>query len=155
MIDLSCAITSSSTTSNEDTYVGGIIGKCDSSIDSCAIESIINMGRITFNGNISTGSLYIGGIAGYLRSYKQKTSIKNCANYGSVSHIGTSRILFIGGIAGFSDFRPSLWRFIQNCLNYGAILNNNTESGNQYIGGIAGRAIHLIIENCVSAGKIS
>ena len=151
VMDSSCSVASFY---NSFSYVGGIIGKCDSKGGSCIIENTVNMESVSFDGNSSSGYLYLGGIAGRLYSSSgYDVTAKNCANYGSVSHTGTSGNSYIGGISGYSSGSSSL-TFIQGCLNYGTITNNNTKSSYQNNGGVVGYTYRMTLDSCVSAGKI-
>ena len=117
ILDSSCSITSLFSGPNF-AWVGGIIGWCNGL---CTIENSVNMGSVTFSGNISSGSLYLGGIAGYLYSSNHDSTVKNCANYGDVTHSGESYNSFIGGVVGDSAGTSSNKVYIYNCLNQGAI----------------------------------
>ena len=65
ILDSSCFITSSYESNSSDVYVGGIIGECQGA---CTIENSVNMGSVSFSGNVSGNGyhLYLGGIAGEL-----------------------------------------------------------------------------------------
>ena len=94
VLDSSCtAVSSYSGSSSSYAYIGGIIGECYG----CTIENTVNMASVSFTGSTSS-SLYLDGVAGYL--YYSKT-VKNCANYGSVTHYGTAKNAYIGGIVGY------------------------------------------------------
>ena len=160
IFDPSCSITSSYSSSGyEDSiFVGGIIGKCEPVYGACTIENSVNMGSVTFSGDISDFDLYIGGIAGYLfSSFRYYDSIvKNCANYGDLTHSGESSWQYIGGIVGYSEGSSESKRvYIYNCLNHGTITHNGTTSSTLYLGGISGYLDCTTIENCVSGGKIT
>ena len=98
VLDSSCSIISSYKGSFY-AFVGGIIGECIADFGLCAIENSVNMGSVTFDGDIS-GYLYLGGISGYLSSYDYSSTVKNCANYGGITHFGQNRNAYIGGIVG-------------------------------------------------------
>ena len=65
---------------------------------------------------------------------------------------GRSSSSYIGGIVGCLNGHYS--KFIQNCLNYGAIIINNKTSNTLNVGGIAGCTIKSSIECSLSAGVI-
>ena len=156
ILDSSCSVTS--TTDSGGTYVGGILGNCNTINGPCAIENSVNMGSVTFNWIIGSGYyLYLGGIAGYLSSSSSNGStVKNCANYGDAINSGEGSTSFIGGIVGYSAGSSSSKRmYIYNCLNHGTITQDGTTYNYLYIGGIAGYAYYATIENCVSGGKYS
>ena len=158
ILDSSCTLTSSySSSSGYETCVGGIIGYCYGYSEPCTIENSVNMGSVSFTGNIGMNHLYLGGIAGYFRSYSYNDlTVKNCANYGDVTHSGTSDISYIGGILGYSYGRSSANKtYIYNSLNYGTITHGGTTSSILRLGGISGYSTYTTIEGCVSAGKIS
>ena len=147
VVDESCSFSSSSMNSSLNVNIGSVAGQSGSSV----IESIVNMGSVAFIGNKS-GALWIGGIAG--QPYESST-IRNCVNYGSVTNSGIINEhtdVYIGGIAG--KYNGGTTIYIQNCANYGTITNNG-ESNDLYMGGIIGENwLYVIIENCVSAGRI-
>ena len=157
VMDSSCSFTSSHvSTTTEYSCVGSAIGWCESYYDMCVVENVVNMGNVAFSGNTAHG-LHLGGIIGYA-SYNQyfsgtATKIKNCANYGSVTHMGASGSVYLGGISGLFIGKTPMSP-IQNCLNYGLLTNHNTKSASQYSGGICGYAYFTSIENCASLGGI-
>lgn len=113
------------------TYIGGIVGLNNGSIENCTIEG---------NSYIH-GCVFTGGIVGY--SYTTG-SISNCTNKGTV---GGERN--IGGIVGsFGREAEANYAVIDKCSNEGAI------SGNNEIGGIAGRT-YRVIKNSINSGTIS
>ena len=149
VLDSSCSVVSSY---NGSSYVGGIIGHCYS----CVIENTINMASVSFTGkNTGDYSLILGGIVGYLISSDKDIIVRNCVNYGSVTHTGTAKWAYIGGIVGWTGGDSTNKVFIQNCLNYGTINHNGTTADNSNIGGILGFAYGTCIGNCVSGGKIT
>ena len=95
---------------NGYTYVGGIIGKVDSTnISNCII----------YSDNVIKGeSGSIGGVAGQI----SKSIVSNCMNYGNISGNGSA-----GGIMAGANKTN-----IYNCYNYGVI------KGKGYLGGICG-----------------
>ena len=144
VLDDSCSFVSSYSGTNI-TGIGSISGYCESS----NINSVVNMGRVTYTGGYSA---YLGGIAGRLVNLNY---ITNCANYGSVAYSGAQTIatISIGGIVGFCAGDNS--KIIQNCANYGTITHNG-KSTDLHMGGIVGNVWkgYVKIENCVSAGRI-
>ena len=153
VMDSSCSIASCK---SDSAKIGGIIGSFESIYGLCLIENIVNMANVYFYGNSGGDSFYMGGIVGHLSSTEDyEITVKNCANYGSISHAGLGVVRHIGGIVGYSEGDSSKLISIQNCFNHGTILNNNMESSGQYIGGVVGYTEFTIIENCVSAGKIT
>ena len=148
VIDESCSVETSN--GAVYAYVGGIIGYCFPIKGSCVIKNIVNMGSVAFVKGCPD-DLYLGGIVGYINSYYSPeyiSIVKNCANYGAITCYIEDRS-YIGGIAGISSNSD-----IQNCLNYGVIVLNVTTTRRLYVGGIVGSG-YKIIENCVSAGKIT
>ena len=159
ILDSSCSITNSFVGSFY-AYIGGIIGYCYPNDGPCTIENSVNMGSVTFSGNVSGHFLYLGGIAGYLySSYDHNSTMKNCANYGDVKHSGESYYPYIGGVVGesegYSTTTSSKRVYIYNSLNHGTITHKGTTTIWLYVGGIAGNTYYTTIENCVSGGKIS
>ena len=163
ILDSSCSITSSFIDSFYDACIGGIIGNCYADSGPCTIENSVNMGSVSFSGDVSGdfNSLKLGGIAGQLSSSSSSSSnhdsiVKNCANYGDITDSGESKNSRIGGIIGHPWGSPESNRaYIYNCLNHGTITHEGTTSSYLNLGGIAGYTYNTTIENCVSAGKIS
>ena len=163
ILDTSCSITSSLIGSS-NAYIGGIIGYCYSWIERngpCTIENSVNMGSVTFKGNIGSSyglSLILGGIVGHISSSNNDFTMKNCANYGDVTHSGKSNYSYIGGIVGQSGYSygssSSKRAYIYNCLNHGTITHSSTTKY-LYLGGIVGDTWYTTIENCVSGEKFS
>ena len=156
ILDSSCSI-SSTFNGIGHAYMGGFIGYCYTLNGPCINDNSVNMGSVTFIGNISSSynSLYLGGIAGYIISWNNNSLMKNCANYGDLTHSGNGNKSYLGGIAGYFE-HGFLWKaYIYNCINYGRITQNATTSSELHIGGIAGYAQYVSIENCVNGGKLS
>ena len=98
VVDSSCSF-ASSYSSSSPVFIGGVVGYCTD----CTIENTVNMGSITFTGNINSKNLFLGGIVGYLYTSNKEAIVKNCANYGSVTHSGTAgSYAELGGIVGGS-----------------------------------------------------
>ena len=100
-------------TSNTDSYVGGIAGYNNGIITNCANTA-----------NISGNLRHTGGIAGL-----NSGGIYNCYNTGSISSQGTFQPV-VGGIAGWTN------EVIERCYNTGSITCNTSTSSR--VGGIAG-----------------
>lgn len=147
-MDETCSVASFyESTGRSDAYVGGVIGGSSYG----AIENIVNMGRVTFNGNLPDSVSYVGGIIGHGRNYGTDYII-NCVNYGSITFSGKSMLSSaVGGIVGHSTYLN-----VYNCLNYGSITHNGM-SNEKDIGGIVGFVESSIvkIDNCVSVGGIA
>ena len=155
VIDGSCSFVSSLTSQGINPFVGSILGHCLSSNGPCNIESVVNMGSVSFEGDV-TVNIWIGGIFGYIYSLNHPNTLKNCVNYGSVTHSGvcSGNYAYIGGIVGIIYGKSASYVSIQNCLNYGTIASSGT-SATLAIGGIAGDSQYTIFDNCVSSGAIS
>ena len=154
MIDESCSVENAyEPPVSASIFVGGLVGHCQGEEASCSVESVVNMGNVTFSGAMSKDNgPYVGGIVGYLGSSDEHvSSVKNCANYGPVTHSKISHDGYIEGIMGKGLGTTSQFVFIQNCLNYGSVTYMYTME-TSYIGGIAGEIGYVSIENCVSGG---
>ena len=153
IFDSSCSFTSSYN-GYEWAYVGGFAGHCYANNGPCTIENSVNMGSVSFTGNVM-GSVFLGGIAGHFISSSYVSTVKNCANYGDVTYSGPSEYSKIGGIVGESYGASSTKRMhIFNSINYGTIISSSS-SYELRLGGIAGLTQYTTIDNCVSAGSIS
>ena len=131
-------------------YVGGIIGYCYSSDNSCRIENNVVIGSVTYDGGFFNESVYIGGIVGKLSDLTYGSFLTNCANYGSVAHRGSSKYSYIGGIIGYATYNVD----IHNCINYGSVTRDDTTLY-PYVGGIVGRSESSSVENCVCMGSVA
>ena len=138
IIDKSC--TFESTYEDGNSYVGGIIGRCDAVNQGCTIENSVSMGDVTFSGSANNYNLYLGGISGYLQSGTKgyTASVENCDSYGTVTHSGTTTTSYIGGVLGYITSSNTL-KYVKNCVNHGSIKHTGTTSGNMFMGGIGGR----------------
>lgn len=154
ILEDSCSIENSYESPYDYAYVGGIVGWCSGKYGSCNIVNSINMGSVSFTGNVSY-DMYIGGITGYFYVYYYLSTLENCANYGSVSYLGKNRLnSFFGGIVGYSQGVYTTKVTVQNCINYGIILYNEGTLKYASIGGIAGKSQYCEIKNCVNNGNI-
>ena len=116
-------------------YFGGITGYWQSNEATELFQSCTNSGNLDFAGTAEV-QLYYGGVAGY----GQKGELKNCTNKGEVKFTGTSnRNIYMSGVFGIS------YNKITNCdnestgvLTISGVLNNNTSSTVNYVGGICG-----------------
>ena len=149
-------------------YVGGIVGTNEGTINECTISGTLvhnskaenGLGGIaghTLNGGIidnSTnkatleGNSMSGGISGYWTG----GIISNCKNEGKVETNTDTNYCYAGGI--ISALGDNENYKINNCYNTGTIIANAT--GNRYIqaGGIAGYNGGNVL-NCVNEGEIS
>ena len=159
ILHYTCSIVNSLTTPYY-TYMGGIIGYCETDNSQCLIENSVNVGSLTFNGDLNNVDIHIGGIAGQLKySQTYDSIIRNCVNYGPITDTGRYQADHIGGILGAGVTGTQKICYIQNCANYGTIIINSqsTYSSPHYhrIGGIVGEALSISINNCLSGGIIN
>ena len=127
VLDESCSIVGSFSSSEGYTYVAGFVGHCTATTESCNIENNVNLGSVTFDG--VNENLNLGGIASQLSSSASYTStVRNCVNYGPLTHSGTNNFVSnIGGIVGAFD-ETEYSKYVQNCANYGTITSSGTIS---------------------------
>ena len=132
-----------------DGNAGSIAGACSS----CLIDSVVNMGSITFNER-SSAPFYFGGIVGRLSG---SSTVRNCVNYGTITQSKNIGDVCIGGVVGVF-VESNLTGYIQNCANYGPLSHTSGLAYQKYLymGGILGKADNgtVIIENCLSARMI-
>lgn len=157
VIGSSCSVVSKYGTSSgdEDSFFGTLIGSCEANNGPCKIKNVVNMAQVLFNGK-SSSNVFIGGFAGQIYGESSyESSILNCVNYGSVTYEGKSnKNANIGGIVG-SCMGETIDVIIKNCMNYGEV-SHKGNSKTENIGGIAGHSIKsTFFENCVSAKKIN
>ena len=116
---------------DDSTYVGGILGRAESSSQTCVvIEKSSNSGAITSSGS---SSKYFGGIVGGLTSgfTGNPARVVDCYNAGAVS---LSKGKYAGGIVGEASQSQSAGLDIQieNCFSYDKV------SAKSYFGGVFG-----------------
>ena len=154
VMDASCSVVSSSASSTSSTYAGGIISKCEGKDSECLIANSVNMGSVSFGGNVRCSTLYLGGIAGVTKyTTGNSVTIRNCVNYGAIVKTGTSGSTWMGGIVGSAS--GDGYKYIQNCANYGPITHSGSTETWLGLGGIVGYIKFAKVENCLSAGNIS
>ena len=124
---------------NDKSYVGGIIGSCSNSINevnSLMVLNTTNMGRIT-----SISDLVTGGLIGYLSNIQTLTVVE-CHNNGDILANGVNNN--VGGLVGLFqsdlDFIPSLNITIEKCTNNGIITSNGNSTNN--VGGLLGNVLN-------------
>ena len=106
-------------------YTGGILGYSTAGLlSSPSISKCFNAGKVQ-------GENYVGGIAG------QAASVTLSANVGNIT--GTAEDSYVGGIAGSGSVFGSY--------------NNGTIRGENMVGGIVGRLIH--VDGCYNTGLVS
>ena len=167
VLDSTCSVSSSSSVSSSFSvvaYAGGIIGLCIAGNETCRLENVVNMARVSITERLprpSEKSVHIGGISGALLHNEDENTdaaIVNCVNYGSVAYYynynnsdgGTKPHTYIGGIAGY-DKKAT----VQNSANYGALISSGPALNTLYVGGLIGYANEVIIANTLSVGPIS
>lgn len=105
--------TSAETGEYKGWYVGGIVGRCDGTVENCA------------NSGMVSGYQDVGGVAGYTRQPS------GCTNTADVFAISKE----VGGVFGFSSGA-------ENCVNYGTVTVSGVFQNNRYasesIGGVIG-----------------
>lgn len=131
------------------------------------IKNIVIDDSCTIASNYKYGNTYVGSIVGEYYTNRGTNSIENNVNMASVTFnkrtkgrgSGTNGNLYIGGIIGCVS--PLAYvSTIQNCANYGSVVNYG-ESKLAAIGGIVGyvsiystsKTVH--IENCLNYGSIA
>ena len=72
VLDESCSIVGSFSSSSGYTYAASFVGNCLANTSSCSIENNVNLGSVTFNG--VNENLNLGGIAGELAASASYTS---------------------------------------------------------------------------------
>ncbi len=130
--------------------VGGIVAQNNSTI------------RSTVNYATIRARQHIGGIAGGSTATDASASgslIENCANWGEISVENAGGFAQVGGIIGRGLGTTYLVRTstIRRCFNVGSI-TMKTQSGTStplILGGIAGRLLGYIVEDCYNVGNIT
>lgn len=85
----------------------------------------------------------IGGLVGYVRNYSGRSiSVINCSFSGALDVDGPE----VGGIIGFSQATNT---YMQYC-SCNKVYEYDSVSGTEYVGGLIGKSLGLIIEECSS-----
>ena len=129
-------------------YVGGIYGKCDSSVDYLVFDGCSNEGNIIVSGTSgidTTGAwdLRIGGLAGDIRpenpSKADYTTITNgFVNKGTITYNGShTGSAMIGGVTGELTYWDAT-KWTGELVNEGDITCTGTATLDSYVGGVVG-----------------
>lgn len=135
--------------SSDAYHIGGIVGELR---NSSTLSGCSNSGSITFATTTNYGSTVLcGGIAGETSG---GSTLTGCINRGTITVSGshTKTKTYVGGLFG------QVKNNISNCMNYGNIVCNATDTYDKYIGGICGahdQTTAATILNCSNEGNIS
>lgn len=139
------SVTTSSGSSGNTVYVGGIVGYIDGTIQRCCnttdsdseSDSVSGTGGCDEDDN-NYDTVYVGGVAGYANT------IQNCYNTGNVSISGSSKKSdsHVGGVVGYVKEDNSA----ENCYNTGKVSASNTIHLD-YISGVANSATNFFYPN--------
>ena len=118
--DITIAASGLSASLNE---IGGIVGQNFAN----DLSSIINLGKITINGNSNVGRIDMGGVVGSTRQ------LSNAINLGSINNGGaiSATLMSLGGVVGFALDGGS----VSTLAQFGAV--ESAVDGN--VGGVVGR----------------
>ena len=118
-------------------YVGGIVGNTSGEVDIDCCANLGTFDTMSFSNSDTNG---VGGIVGYVTG---TTDIEDCVNYANITLSSSSKTSrHIGGILGYGEDNVG----IGTCVNYGNITGATNK---QYIGGIAGRIGHQLVQHQV------
>ena len=132
-------------TSNQDSYIGGVVGKCTSSV------TANNAGDVVLtSGSSAARSLFVGGVVG-----RAEGALSSCTNSGLVSNAapmtgGSSYFMQIGGVVGYNNGSAPL----SDCHNTGNVTNTADSNSYQYVGGITSES-DAAISNCDNTGDVT
>ncbi len=123
-----------------NSYVGGIIGYCNSTI---TLDEVKNEAAIN-------GKDYVGGLYGYING--SDLTIENCENIGSITGSGN----FVGGLVGFANaYNAYSWSAVLRVIDSS---NEGDIKGIQCVGGLFGYAYgedtSSLIEDCSNQSDI-
>ena len=129
-------------------YVGGIYGKCDSTVDYLVFDGCLNEGNITVSGTsgidtTSAWDLRIGGLAGSVRPVNPSaadyvTVTNGFVNKGTITYNGShTGSAMIGGVTGeLTYWSAETWT--GSLVNEGDINCTGTATLDSYVGGVVG-----------------
>lgn len=138
-------ITVQALSSNQQSYIGGVVGNTGFAV------TADNDGDISISGDSSVSRNYfLGGIAGYAAG-----AVTYSANKGVIANAapmagGKDYYMQIGGIVGYNSSDAPL----SNCNNSGEVSNSGDCGGYLYIGGISA-ASDADITNSYNSGNVS
>lgn len=156
VIDSSCAVRSDMN-DNYGAVLSSVLATCHAEETTCVVRNIVNVGAVSFSGDIYKQSLLLSGIVGICagESLVHRCVIRNCANYGSVVNTGSCGTAYIGGLIAYGMGSQSHRCIIQNCLSHGPVSHTGTAINYLSIGGIAGYVAKKgWIDNCVFSGSL-
>lgn len=139
-----------STSTNDDGVVGGIVGKLDATTTGSTITECVNLERI------SDGK-YTGGIVGYgttTESASKTVIISKCINIGELTPTSNDSGVFVSGILGYSAFIETA-STIENCLNKGNIMISEGSHNYQGISYVATDKTQTQINNSLNVGSVN
>ncbi len=132
-------------TSSQDSYIGGVVGKCTSTV------TANNAGDVVLtSGSSAARSLFVGGVVG-----RAEGALSSCTNSGLVSNAapmtgGSSYFMQIGGVVGYNNGSAPL----SDCHNTGDVINTADSNSYQYVGGITSES-DAAISNCDNTGDVT
>ena len=138
-------ITISGLTSNQDSYVAGVVGKCTSTV------TANNAGDVVLtSGSKASRSLFVGGVVG-----RSEGALTSCTNSGLVSNAapmngGSDYFMQIGGVVGYNNGSSPL----SNCHNTGDVINTADSKSYLFVGGITSES-DGDLTNCDNTGNIT
>ena len=130
LVDCKTSGTISTTTTNSDEYLAGMVSENYGTISGCTSSVSLN-----FDG--SPSSIYVGGLVSYNFT---NSVIENSRNTGNIT-ITASTTGYVGGIVGQSDSKVS------KCVNKGSIFMQG-KLDECYVGGVVGSVNLSYVEKC-------
>ncbi len=134
--EISFSVATNNNVINGTDNVGGVFGYVCGYTSSYSKYNLDACSVLTNNGEVVAKGNYVGGVIGYA---ERLTAINTASNKADVSANGN----YVGGIVGYA---PNTEIFVNGA-------NENSVSGNAYVGGIAGYA--GVIRNAENKGNIS
>ncbi len=132
---------------------GGILGGCNTAAAEVTVEDCKNYGKVYSKNHSEYG---LGGIVGLIYSTTSSLKIYNCYNGAEIrqEYTATQNDIFaIGGIIGKVACKAdAVIPEISKCINEGDVYSEAVHQ--HYVGGIAGNAEGVIINQCHNKGKV-
>ena len=156
ILDATCSVASTST--EIYTRAGGLVGHCEATDKApCSVENSVSTAKVSYAGKNTYIHDMLGGIIGSCNGKGDRgCEIKNVISYGTVSHSGPSKETVMGRLCGVCSGGSTSEAActIYNSAGYGSLVHNGEAKSWLIMGGILGKGVDSVVENCVGVGSL-